>query len=103
MTTFEKAMARLNERETKQIAFNAARESKRISLKDAMGGNSSLEEAVNTYEKGIIFEALRLAGGVVVHAAAMLGVSRQYLEYALNTRHKELRHRPKATRARTIQ
>lgn len=87
MTVFEKAMTRLMERD-----------SKRISLREAMGGKSSLTEAVNAYEKGIVLEALRLSNGEIVKAAQLLGVTYQGLGYILDTRHKDLRHRPKVNR-----
>lgn len=47
MTTFEKAMDRLNQRDRKLRQHLK----KRGTLRKAMGGKSSLEEAVNVYEK----------------------------------------------------
>ena len=43
----------------------------------------TLQEAVNSYEKRIIEEALREAGGVQTRASEMLGCTRRILRYRM--------------------
>jgi CheY-like chemotaxis protein/tetratricopeptide (TPR) repeat protein len=52
--------------------------------------NFSLRDAVRRYEKRIIERALADAGGVVTHAAHLLGYSHNTLIKKLNSRHPEL-------------
>lgn len=87
MTPFETATARLAMRD----------ETKAQTL---LEGSNDLFEAVDKYEKGLIFEALRLSNGRVVKAAKILNISYQALCDKLNRKYPELRHKPKALRPR---
>ncbi len=44
---------------------------------------ASLEDSVNTYERRLIEDALRQAGGVQIRAAAILGTTRRILKYKM--------------------
>jgi CheY-like chemotaxis protein len=55
----------------------------------------SLPDAVLAYEERFIEQALELEGGVLTRAAKRLGISRQWLSYLLDTRHRNLRHKRK--------
>lgn len=87
MSPFEKAKERL-----------ADRDREKASLKILLEGSTTLPEAVNAYERKIIFEALRLSNGEICKAAQMLGITYQGLSYILDTRHQDLRHKPKVKR-----
>lgn len=60
----------------------------------------SLPDVVLAYEGRFIEQALELEHGVLTRAAKRLGMSRQWLAYLLDTRHRNLRHkRKKASRS----
>jgi len=52
--------------------------------------SNTLAEAMLRYERLLIAAALTHAGGRLSKAARILGVSYQYLAYAIDHRHKEL-------------
>lgn len=55
-----------------------------------MGENFSLQETMRSYEAKFVARALKRAGGSVVSAARILGITYQKMQYILDTRHKEL-------------
>jgi transcriptional regulator with PAS, ATPase and Fis domain len=60
----------------------------------------SLEEAVLSYEKNLIRQALNASAGKVTRAAHLLGITHQLLSFILSTRHKDLIDARTPTRAR---
>ena len=60
----------------------------------------SLPKVVLAYEGRFIEQALELENGVLTRAAKRLGMSRQWLAYLLDTRHRNLRHKRKPADSR---
>jgi tetratricopeptide (TPR) repeat protein len=74
-----------------RLAIEAAQRAL-VSSEIVMSG--SLKEDVRRYEGELIKRALEKSEGQVTNAARMLGMSHQGLCEILNSRHKNLRHRP---------
>lgn len=67
-----------------------------------LDGTADLKAATRKYEGELIKAALKVADKSVVRAAEILGVSYQWLDYSIRSRHQELliERRPIVRRAR---
>jgi transcriptional regulator with PAS, ATPase and Fis domain len=96
-TVFDIAQARLKAVESTDRILDRQREQteelRRLRLEqDALllAGTTDFFAAVHLYERELIKAALKLADKSLVKAAEHLGVSYQYLQYALTSRHQDL-------------
>lgn len=81
-------MDRILARQREQKAeLEALREEQKTIL---LNGTDNLHKAVSLYEAELIRAALKISDKSIVGAARLLGVSYQYIQFAIESRHPEL-------------